>query len=72
MSTTGVEAVLYDPEETSQHATATPICSGQPSFDVKMPCHTRLNDASFTARYHYDDECDAHRCRRLRKLKGWL
>lgn len=47
-----------------------PICSGLPSFDEEMPCHTRHNDVSLAARYSYDDESDVHRCRRFRQLKG--
>ncbi|KVA92414.1 hypothetical protein WI61_36950 [Burkholderia cepacia] len=45
------------------------ICSGQPPSNVEIHYCTRLNDMSFTARYHYDDECDAPRCRRLKSWK---
>ena len=60
----------FEAEEFDVCTMCHPICSGQPSCDVEMPCYTRLNDLSFTVQYRYDDECEVHRCRRLRKLKG--
>lgn len=52
-------------EEFDVCTTCSPICYDQLLRDVEMPCYTRLNDVPFIARYHYDEERNLHRCRKL-------